>query len=58
MDHDNLFCILGKYIGICSNALKIITSYFSNRTQRVQIDNVLTDFANNNNNIYLKFNIQ
>ena len=31
---------------ICGNALKLIKSYFSNRTQRVQIDNVLSDFAN------------
>ena len=46
IDHDNLFCILEKYVGICGNALKIIKSYFSNRTQRVQIDNVLSDFAN------------
>ena len=30
---------------ICGNALKLIKSYFSNRTQRVQID-VLSDFAN------------
>ena len=43
IDHDNLFCILEKYVGICGNALK---SYFSNRTQRVPIDNVLSDFAN------------
>ena len=40
MDYDNLFCILGKYVGICGNALKLIKSYFSNRTQRVQIDYV------------------
>ena len=45
IDHDNLFCIL-KYVGICGNALKLIKSYFSNRTQRVQIDDVLSDFAN------------
>ena len=45
IDHDNLFCILEKYVGICGNALKLIKSYFSNRTQRVQID-VLSDFAN------------
>ena len=31
---------------ICGNALNLIKSYFSNRTQRVQIDNVLSDFAN------------
>ena len=29
-----------------TQALKLIKSYFSNRTQRVQIDNVLSDFAN------------
>ena len=46
IDHDNLFCILEKYVGICGNALKLIKSYFSNRTQRVQIDYVLSDFAN------------
>ena len=26
--HDNLFCILEKYVGICGNALKLIKSYF------------------------------
>ena len=46
IDHDNLFCILEKYVGICGNALKFIKSNFSNRTQRVQIDNVLSYFAN------------
>ena len=46
IDHDNLFCILEKYVGYCGNALKLIRSYFSNRTQRVQIDDVLSDFAN------------
>ena len=45
-NHDYLFCILEKYVGICGNALKLIKSYFSNRTQCVQIDNVLSDFAN------------
>ena len=46
IDHDNLFGILEKYVGICGNALKLIKSYFSNRTQCVQIENVLSDFAN------------
>ena len=46
IDHDNLFFILEKYVGICGNALKLIKSSFSNRTQRIQIDNVLSDFAN------------
>ena len=40
IDHDDLFCILEKYVGICRNALKLIKPYFSNRTQRVQIDDV------------------
>ena len=44
IDHDNLFCILEKYVGICGNALKLIKSYFSNRTQCVQIDNVLSEY--------------
>ena len=42
-----MFCILVKYIRICGNALTLIKSYFSNRTQRDdQIDNVVYDFAN------------
>ena len=27
IDHDNPFCILEKYVGICVNALKLIKSY-------------------------------
>ena len=46
IDYDNLFCILEKYVGICGNALELIKSYFSNRTQHVQIDYVLSDCAN------------
>ena len=34
-----IFCILGKYVGIYGNALKLIQSYFSHRSQRVQLDN-------------------
>ena len=37
IDHDNLFCIIEKYVGISGNALKLIKSYLSNRTQCVQI---------------------
>ena len=33
------------FVLIVVNALKQINSCFSNRTQRVQIDNVLSDFA-------------
>ena len=40
------FACSNTYDGICGNALKLIKSYFSNRTQRVQIDNDLSDFAN------------
>ena len=39
IDHDNLFCILKKYVGMCGDALRLNKLYFSNRTQRVQIDN-------------------
>ena len=46
IDHDNQFCILEKYVVICGNTLKLIKSYFPNRTQCVQIDNMLSDFAN------------
>ena len=46
IDHDNLFCIIEKCVGICGNALKLIKSYFSNRTQRIQIDDVLSYVAN------------
>ena len=45
-EHDTLFCIHEKYGGIRGNALKLIKSSFSNRTQRVQIDNVLSEFTN------------
>ena len=44
IDHDNLFYILKKYVGIGGNALWLIRSYFSDRT-RVQIDGILSDFA-------------
>ena len=46
IDRDQLFFILKKYVAICGNALKLIKSYFSNHTQRVQIDNVLSDYDN------------
>ena len=44
IDHANLFCSLEKYVGISRNAVKLIKSYFSNRTHCVQID-VLSDVA-------------
>ena len=42
IDHDNLFCILEKYLG---SALRLIQSYFSDCTQRVQIGGILSNFA-------------
>ena len=48
IDHVILFAILKKYIGFDGfdgNALKLIMSYFSDRTQRVQIDGILSEFA-------------
>ena len=45
IDHDNLFYILEKYVGIGGSALRLIRSYFSDRTQRVQIDGILSEFA-------------
>ena len=46
IDHDNLFCKFEKYVRIRGITLKLIMSYFSIRTQRVQIDNVLSEFTN------------
>ena len=45
IDHDNLFYILEKYVGIGGSVLRLIRSYFSDRTQRVQIDGIMSDFA-------------
>ena len=45
IDHDNLFYILEKYVGIGGSTLRLIRSYFSHRTQRVQIDGIMSDFA-------------
>ena len=45
IDHDNLFYILEKYVGIGGSALRQILSYFCDRTQRVQIDAFMSDFA-------------
>ena len=45
IDHDNLFYILEKYVGIGGIALRLIRSYFCDRTQGVQIDGILSEFA-------------
>ena len=45
IDHDNLFYTIEKYVGIGGSALRLIRSYFSDRTQRIQIDGTLSDFV-------------
>ena len=45
INQDNLFYILEKYGGIGGSALRLIRSYFSDRTQRIQIDGIMSDFA-------------
>ena len=45
LDHEDLFNHLGKSFGISGNALKLIKSYFFERTQRVMIDGILSDVA-------------
>ena len=45
IDHANLFYILEKYVGIGGSALRRIRSYFCDRTQTVQIDGIMADFA-------------
>ena len=45
IDHDNSFYILEKYVGFGDSALRLIRSYFCDRTQRVQIDVIMSDFA-------------
>ena len=40
IDHDNLFMILERFVGISGSALQLIKSYFSGRTQRVVIDGI------------------
>ena len=46
IDHDTLFVILEKYVGITGSALQLLKSYFSNRSQRVLIDDVMSGAAN------------
>ncbi len=45
IDHNNLFMILSKYVGITGDALLLIKSYFSDRSQQVCIDNIMSDLA-------------
>ena len=45
IDHDNLFYILEKYVGIGGSELRRIQSCFCERTQRVQINGSMSHFA-------------
>ena len=45
-DHDTLIDILDKYIGITGGALHLLKAYFSDRSQRVLIDDVMSGVAN------------
>ena len=45
IDHDNLFYIFKKYVRIGGSALRLIRLYFSDCTQRVQIDGIMSEFA-------------
>ena len=45
IDHVILFNILVKYGDFRGKILDLIKSYFSDRTQRVQIDGILSEFA-------------
>ena len=45
IDHVILFDILVNYVGLRGKALDLIKSYFLDRTQRVQIDGILCEFA-------------
>ena len=46
IDHDTLFVILEKYVGITGSALQLLKSYFSDRSQRLLIDDVMSGAAN------------
>ena len=46
IDHNNLFMILVRFVGIGGSALQLIKSYFCDHTQKVVIDNILSEFAN------------
>ena len=46
IDHDTLFVILEIYIGITASALQLLTSYFSDRSQRVLIDDGMSGVVN------------
>ena len=46
IDPDTLFVILEKYIGITGSVLQLLKYYFSDRSHRVLIDDVMSGVAN------------
>ena len=46
IDQDTSFVILEKYVGITGSALQLFKSYFSDRSQPVLIDDVMSGVAN------------
>ena len=46
IDHDTLFVIFENYVGITGSALRLLKSYFSDRSQRVLIDDVMSGVSN------------
>ena len=46
IDYDTLFVILDKYIRITGSGPQLLKSYFSDRSQRVLIDDVMSGVAN------------
>ena len=45
IDHSNLFDILEKYVGITGDALQLMKSYFSDRSQSTRIESIMSDIV-------------
>ena len=45
IDHSNLFHILERYVGITGDALQLIKSYFSDRSQSTRIESIMSDIV-------------
>ena len=45
IDQNNFLYILEIYVGIGGSALRLIRSYFCDRTQIIHIDGIMSDFA-------------
>ena len=46
IDHDTLFVIFEKYVGTTGSVLQLLKSYFSDQSQRVLIDDVMSGVTN------------